>query len=60
MDTKIILIYCGCSDFFKKMGHPQHDSLHMPDAEVLILAIVAAMFFCGNHEFAFVEHEKRQ
>ena len=52
MDTKIILIYCVCSDFLKNMEHPQNDSWHMSDAEVLTLAIVAAMFFCGSHEKA--------
>lgn len=50
MDTKIVLIYCLCSDFLKKMGHINHQSEKMADEEVLTFAIVSAMFFYGSHE----------
>lgn len=52
MDTKIILIYCICSDFLKRTNHISHDAQRMSDDEVLTIAIVSAMFFCGNHERA--------
>ena len=52
MDTKIILIYCICSDFLEKIGHSHCESVHISDGEILTLAIVAAMFFCGCHEKA--------
>jgi hypothetical protein len=50
MDTKIILIYCICSDFLKKTQTLKSNCLQMSDSEVLTLAIVAAMFFGGSHE----------
>lgn len=50
MDTKIILIYCVCSDFLKQTRQTQCGSFRMSDDEILTLAIVAAMFFCGSHE----------
>lgn len=52
MDTKIILIYCICSDFLKSLGHTNHDAVQMSDDEVLTFAIVSAMFFYGSHEKA--------
>ena len=50
MDLKIVLIYCVCSDFLKKIGHSTNDSFQMSDDEVLTFAIVAALFFNGNHD----------
>ena len=52
MDLKIILIYCVCSDFLKTTNRFNSRSLVMSDDEVLTVAIVSAMFFCGNHERA--------
>lgn len=50
MDIKIILIYCVCSDFLKSLQHFKHHSQQMSDDEVVTFAVVAAMFFYGNHE----------
>lgn len=52
MDTKIILIYCLCSDFLRKIKHHELSSETMTDAEVLTFTIVSAMFFYGSHEKA--------
>jgi len=48
MDTKIILIYCICSDFLKNRF--VHQKQTMSDDEVITFAVVSAMFFCGNHD----------
>ena len=52
LDTKIILIYCVCADFLQNINHASDSSLHMSDDEVLTVAIVSAIFFCGNHDRA--------
>lgn len=52
MDIKIVLVYCICSDFLKRIGHIDCESFQMSDDEVLTVAIVSAMFFRGNHEQA--------
>jgi hypothetical protein len=50
IDTKIILIYCICSDFLRKVQTLENSSFQISESEVLTLAIVAAMFFQGSHE----------
>jgi len=49
MDTKIILIYCICSDFLNAINHKCY-AHQMSDDEVLTFSIVSCMFFGGNHE----------
>lgn len=48
MDTQIILVYCLCDDLLKAMGHKQDSRCQMSDAEVMTVAIVAALHFRGN------------
>jgi hypothetical protein len=43
-----------CSDFLSKIGHACPNNIQMTDDEVLTVAIVSAMFFCGNHEKALL------
>jgi hypothetical protein len=50
MDTKIIFIYCVCSDFLEKEKTSHHKAQQMTDSEILTFAISLAMFFYGNHE----------
>tara|TARA_B100001741_G_C16470629_1_gene559838 strand:+ start:120 stop:1028 length:909 start_codon:yes stop_codon:yes gene_type:complete len=50
MDTKIVLIYCICSDFLREESFLQKDSQRMSSCEVLTFAIVSGLFFYGNHE----------
>jgi len=48
MDTQIILIYCLCDDLLKAMRHHEDGRCRMWDAEVMTVAIVAALYFRGN------------
>ena len=50
MDTKIVLIFCICSDFLREESFFQKDSQRMSSCEVLTFAIVSGLFFYGNHE----------
>lgn len=52
MDTQIVAVYCLCDDLLKALYHPQDRQCQMSDAEVMTTAIVAALFFAGNHERA--------
>jgi Transposase DDE domain len=52
MDEKIIAMYCLCDDLLKALHHPEDTQRQMTDAEVMTLALVAALFLRGNHESA--------
>jgi len=49
MDTQIIAIYCLCDDLLQAMGHGEDGQCQMSDAEVMTVAIVAALYFRGNY-----------
>ena len=48
MDTQIILVYCLCDDLLKAMQHREDAQCQLSDAEVMTIAIVAALHFRGN------------
>ena len=52
MDTQIVAVYCLCDDLLKAMHHVEDPQCQMSDAEVMTTALVAALFFGGNHERA--------
>jgi hypothetical protein len=52
MDTQIILIYCLCDDLLKAMHHHEDEQCQMSDAEVMTVALVAALHFRGNFALA--------
>lgn len=54
MDDKIIATFCLCDDLLKALHHPEDPQGQMNDAEVMTTALVAALFFRGNHESARV------
>jgi uncharacterized protein YqgQ len=54
MDEKIIATFCLCDDLLRAIGHQESPQCHMNDAEVMTTALVAALFFRGNHECARV------
>jgi hypothetical protein len=52
MDDKIIATYCLCDDLLKAMHHQEDHQCQMHDAEIMTTALVASLFFRGNHESA--------
>lgn len=50
MDETIIFIYCLCDECLKGLRHHEDQQRVMTDAEVMTVALVAAIFFCGNFE----------
>ncbi|HEV2130849.1 MAG TPA: IS982 family transposase [Longimicrobiaceae bacterium] len=52
MDDTILAIYCLCDDLLQALGHREDPQCEMSDAEVMTTALVAALFFGGNHERA--------
>jgi hypothetical protein len=48
MELKIIFIYCFCSDFLNSLGIKSDPQSKMNQAEVMTVAIVAALFYGGN------------
>lgn len=52
MDDKIIAIFCLCDDLLKAMHHHEDRQCQMNDAEIMTTALIAALFFRGNHESA--------
>lgn len=52
MDTQIVVVYCLCDDILKGLHHYEDPQRKMSDAEIMTTAIVAALYFCGNHEKA--------
>jgi hypothetical protein len=52
MDEEITATFCLCDDLLKAIQHPEDPQCQMNDAEVMTTALVAALFFRGNHESA--------
>lgn len=48
MDTNIVLVYCLCDDLLKWQHHRDDPQCVLSDAEIMTIAIVAAMYFGGN------------
>jgi hypothetical protein len=51
-DTKIITAYYIIDKVMHSLGHKSHYHAQVTDAEVLTIAVVAAMYFHSNHEKA--------
>ena len=49
MLDKVIVIYAIIDDILKAIGHFDDCRRQMSDAEILTTALVAALFFYGNH-----------
>lgn len=54
MDTNIVLVYCLCDDLLKWQHHRDDPQCVLSDAEVMTIAMVAAMYFGGNQAMACV------
>jgi hypothetical protein len=52
MDDQILAMYCLCTDFLNALHHAADRQQKMTDAEVMITALVAMVFFGGNFEHA--------
>jgi len=52
MDDKIIVTFCLCDDLLKAIHHQEDCQCHMNDAAIMTTALVASLFFRGNHESA--------
>lgn len=48
MDKRIILVYCICDDYLKSIDHREDVQVRLSDAEVMTVALVAALEFGGN------------
>jgi hypothetical protein len=53
-DTVIVTTYAVIDDVMKACGHTDHGLAQVGDAEVLTVAIVAALYFHNHHERAVV------
>ncbi len=49
MDTHIVAVYCLCADMLDALHHRHDLQCHLSDAEVMTIALVAALFFGGNY-----------
>jgi hypothetical protein len=52
MDDKIIATFCLCDDLLKAMHHREDRQCQMNDAEIMTTALIASLYFRGNHESA--------
>jgi DDE family transposase len=52
MDDKIIATFCLCDDLLKTIHHQEDCQCQMTDAEIMTTALIASLFFRGNHESA--------
>src|SRR5919109_741570 len=52
MDDKIIATFCFCDELLKAMPHHEDRQCQMNEAEIMTTALVASLFFRGNHESA--------
>ena len=52
MDTRIILVYCLCEDLLKALHHREDPQRQICDAEIMTIAIVAALYFGANYTLA--------
>ncbi len=48
MDSHIVAVYCVCADMLEALHHRNDPQCHLTDAEVMTVAVVAALFFGGN------------
>ncbi len=48
MDLRIIVVYCVCDDYLKRIEHREDRQCRLSDAEVMTIALVAALEFGGN------------
>lgn len=49
MDTHIVAVYCVCADLLAGLRHRNDPQCQMTDAEIMTVALVAALFFSGNY-----------
>jgi hypothetical protein len=49
MDTHIVAVYCLCADLLAGLHHRNDAQCHLIDAEIMTIALVAALFFGGNY-----------
>ena len=52
MDMNIVLVYGLCDDLVKWQHHRDNQKCVLSDAEIMTIAIVAAMYFTGNQAMA--------
>ena len=52
MLNEIITVYAITDDLLKAIGHCEDCRRDMSDAEIITTALIAAMFFNGNHSAA--------
>lgn len=52
MDDKIVATFCLCDDLLKAIHHQEDRQCQMNDAEIMTTALIAALYFRGNHESA--------
>jgi hypothetical protein len=52
MDDRIILVYCVCDDYLHSINHRDDPQGHVTDAEVMTIAIVAALYYDANFSMA--------
>ena len=52
MDAEIVATFCLCDDLLKAMHHQEDRQRQMNDAEIMTTALIASLFFRGNHESA--------
>src|SRR5512143_821651 len=48
VDGQLVALYCLCNDLLKALHQREDQQRHMSDAEVMTIAIVAALHFGGN------------
>lgn len=48
MDATIVLVYCLCDDLLKALNHREDPQCRLSDAEVMTIALVAALYLGGN------------
>lgn len=49
MDSQIVAVYCICADMLNALHHRDDPQCHLTDAEIMTVALVAALFFGGNY-----------
>jgi hypothetical protein len=54
MDTRIVAVFCLIDDMLKALRHYEDPQCQTSDAEVMTIAIIAALYFAGNFEKARV------
>jgi hypothetical protein len=52
MDDKIIATFCLCDDLLKAIHHQEDCQCQLNDTEIMTTALIASLFFRGNHESA--------